>query len=63
MNFPDLMNKNGIGAHASVIKVIKVVAQMSPRLTNINAPKRGKAQPKNKLRMAFAAHADAANGL
>ena len=63
MTFQYLINKNGIDAHAIIMKAGKVVAQLSPKFTIIKAPKRGKAQPKNERRMALAAKAEVANGL
>ena len=63
MTFPYLINKNGIGAHPNIIKASKVVAQLPPKLTNIKAPKSGKAQLKNERRIVLAARADTAKGL
>jgi hypothetical protein len=63
MTFPYPINKNGIGAHAKIIKAGKVVAQLLPKFTNIKAPKKGKARPKNERRMALAAKTEVANGL
>jgi hypothetical protein len=63
MTFPYLTNRKGIGEHAKVMKAGKVVAQLSPKFTNVKAPKKGKAQPKNERKMALAARTEAMNGL